>query len=76
MHSIMKNHKTALILLTVAALGFATGGCSLFHHHQPKSSWKIINEGDKNPFIKETPETEIDNSTHKVEVETGPVAPQ
>ena len=78
MHSSMKTHRTALSLLTVAAMtamSLATGGCSMFHHHQPKSSWKIVDEGDKSPFITNTPEVN-ETSTRKVEVETGPVQPQ
>ena len=46
------------------------------HHHQPKSSFKIIEEGDRNPFIIDTPTTVEDTPTRKVEVETGPVNQQ
>ncbi len=72
-HGIMKTLRTAIFLFTVTSLGFAVGGCSMFHHHQPKSSFKIIPEGDRNPFIQETPYTERDSPTTKVEVETSPV---
>jgi len=70
----MRLHRTAL----VAAVGFsfATAGCSLFHHHQPKSSYKIIPVGDRNPNIIESPDTVKDTSTQKIEVQTGPVGTQ
>ena len=67
---------TALTLLTVAAIGLTTGGCSWFRPHQPKSSWKIIEEGDRNPFIHDTPEVIKQTPTTSVEVQSGPVGSQ
>lgn len=72
----MKNHPAQFSTLAITALCLAMAGCSLFHHHEPKSSFKIIQEGDRNPSIKYTPETITDTSTRKVEVERGPVGTQ
>ncbi|HWB60002.1 MAG TPA: hypothetical protein VG733_10945 [Chthoniobacteraceae bacterium] len=71
----MNLRKHLLCTLILAGLAFATPGCSLFHHHekQPKSAFKIIPEGEKNPSIKETPDTVEDTPTRKVQVESGPV---
>lgn len=51
----MKFKTPALVLFAAACIAAGSSGCSLFHHHQPKSSWKIINEGDDNPFITDAP---------------------
>ena len=76
LHSLMKNLPAPLFLVTVTGIVLATTGCSLFHKHQPKSSFKIIQEGDRNPSIINDPEVQRDSPTEKVEVETGPVNPQ
>ena len=74
----MRLPKPALLL--VAAIAFAGGGCSLFHHHsepkKPKNAFKIIPEGEKNPSIINTPEVIEDTPTKRVEVESGPVGQQ
>ena len=73
----MKNSTTARLLLPALVFSLATSGCSLFHHHsQPKSSFKIIPAGERNPSITETPEVVKDTPTQKIEVETGPVGAQ
>jgi hypothetical protein len=51
----MKFKTPALVLFAAAFIAAGSSGCSLFRHHQPKSSWKIINEGDDNPFITDAP---------------------
>ena len=47
--------KTPAVLIAAACIVFGFSGCFLFPHHQPKSSWKIINEGDDNPYIVDAP---------------------
>jgi len=61
----MKTQTMAFVL--VLALGLC--GCSLFHHHQPKSEFKIIDADDPSPFIKDNP-TRAGTITKKVEVYT------
>jgi len=68
--------RIALSLVAAIGVSFASGGCSMFHHHQPKSSFRIIPEGDRNPSIKDTPDTVEDTPTRRVQVESGPVVPQ
>jgi hypothetical protein len=72
----MKKPSTAIVLLSAAAIGFAAGGCSLFHHHEPKSTFKIIPVGEKNPNIQDAPYIEKDTPTTRVEVDSGPVGAQ
>ena len=72
----MKNHKAMFFSLIITGISLAAGGCSLFRHHEPKSSFKIIPEGDKNPSIKYTPDTVSDTPLRRVQVERGPVQPQ
>jgi len=51
----MKFITPALALFAAVCIAFGSSGCGLFHHHEPKSSWKIINEGDDNPYIVDAP---------------------
>jgi hypothetical protein len=72
----MKVPAAAIAPLIAAAICCGTGGCSLFHHHQEKSTFKIIPVGDKNPSIKDAPYVETENPTTRVEVQSGPVGSQ
>ena len=67
----MKIHMKALLLVAAAGSTLGSGGCSLWpwHHSQPKSSFKIIDEGDPNPFIIDAP-TRAGTITRKVDVYT------
>lgn len=58
--------RAAILFFTIACLCLATNGCSLFHKRQPKSSFKIIEVGDRNPniiddptIVRQTPVTEV-----------------
>jgi len=51
----MKIKKTALLFIIAISGVCLLDGCSLFRHHQPKSTFKIINEGDDNPYIIDAP---------------------
>lgn len=65
--------KNLPLIAAVVVIGSALSGCSLFHHHQPKSSFKIIEAGDPNPNIIETPEVIRQTPTTTVTVESQPV---
>jgi hypothetical protein len=67
----MKIHTKTLFLPAVAGVVIGLSGCSWFRHHEPKSTFKIIDEGDPNPFIKEQDEpTRAGTTTRKVDVYT------
>jgi hypothetical protein len=75
----MTFHKHILPFAALAAVALATQGCSLFHSHhdqKPKSAFKIIPEGEKNPSIIDSPEVVRDTPTQRVEVSSGPVGQQ
>lgn len=63
----MKISTAVVILISIAGGILALDGCSLFHR-QPKSSFKIIDEGDPNPFITDRP-TRAGTETRTVEVQ-------
>jgi hypothetical protein len=44
---------TPLRIAALAGLLLASAGCA---HRQPKSSFRIIEEGDRNPMITEAPQ--------------------
>jgi hypothetical protein len=64
----MKIKTTVPILILTTGCAFALCGC-FWQHHQPKSSFKIIDEGDPNPFITDAP-TRAGTTTRKVEAYT------
>jgi len=51
----MNIYSKTIILIVAAASAIGLGGCSMFHKHQPKSTFKIIEEGDDNPYIIDNP---------------------
>jgi len=63
----MKFKTPAPFLLAAACIFLGSSGCSLFHHHQPKSGWKIVDVNDDSPFITDAP-TRAGTITRTVDV--------
>lgn len=66
----MKLKTTASLCILSIGCVLALSGC-FWRHHQPKSSFKIIDEGDRNPFIiNDDVPTRAGTTTRKVEAYT------
>jgi len=68
----MVPRKTVLSLLIAASVGFATGGCSLFHrHHHPAKFTRKI-EGEPGPMEPQP----LPMNPQPMEIHPLPISPQ